>query len=278
MDDMKPKRFPAGALLLILGVIVLIIGIVAWNVMGTEKFVTVVDISESYDASQVSKLNIDLGIGTTKIESCDGTQIRIEGRNIPEEAYIFECSGDTFSLKYKQHKWYEWYKQPFAFYYNDADDEMELTVYIPNKEYDKLTLQGGVGEYTVKGISCKEADCDFGVGEGTMENLTVSGKTDIDTGVGQLKMVNCTLGYVDIDCGVGEIDFSGRINNGLDVDGGVGECTFDIDGYRAQYKIDTDSGVEDVSIKGSDTVPEGISGTIPVKVDCGVGEINFIFN
>lgn len=278
MDDMKPKRFPTGAILIIIGVAVLIIGIIAWNVVGTKDFYKGVDINESYNADGVSRLDIELGVGTTKIEAYDGAQITVEGKNVPQDAYEFDCSGDTFTMRYRDFKWYEWYKQPFGFYYNGSgDNSMELTIYIPRKEYDKIKFEGGVGEYTLDGISCKEADCDFGVGTGKIENMTVTGKTDIDAGVGEVRMVNCSLCVTDIDCGVGEVDFSGRINGALDIDGGVGECNFKIDGYRDEYDIDSDSGIGDVSISGSKTPSGSVGKRIPIKVSCGVGEVNLTF-
>ncbi len=277
MNDMKPKSFPTGLILIIVGAVLLAIGVVTLKITGSERYVSYEDINQSFDGSQVEALELNIGSGIFKIETTDSNEIRIEGSNVPTDSYTFSCDNSVFSIDVKEFKWYEWYKTG-SIRIGSKDNTPTITVYIPDKEYSGLNIDMGAGECTISNLTCKSADIDFGAGEGTFNRLTVLESADIDCGAGESNFIDCNLGGGSIDCGVGDLNFSGKVSGNLDVDGGVGDCTLKIDGYKGDYDITTDGGIGDIEISGSNNSDSGISEKIKIDVSCGVGDIDLIFN
>lgn len=72
-------------------------------------------------------------------------------------------------------------------------------------------MDGGIGEYTISGLKCINADIDSGIGKSRFTECIISGKINIDMGLGELSFENCSLNRSDIDGGIGQLDFSGKI-------------------------------------------------------------------
>ncbi|MEF2797474.1 MAG: hypothetical protein U0M95_05590 [Ruminococcus sp.] len=281
MDNAKKRKLTLPLILLISGVLLLLLGIIIMSFTDSDKYFPREDISENFPADKIQYLDIDIGIGHFDLETYDGDKIIIEAQNLPEGRYLFNCSDDKFSIKYKNYKWYEWYKNT-NFYIGPFDwgnsDEPEFKILIPDKEYTSAKLNGGVGEYTVSGLKCVNVDIDAGVGNGRFTGCIISGKADIDMGVGECRFENCSVNEGDIDCDIGEFSYSGKILGRLDLDCGIGECRLDIDGYYSDYDIKKDTGIGEINIERNSDNPNGSAPIkIPIDIDGGIGEVNIKF-
>ncbi len=278
MEKKKSKLFPAILIIFLFGLVMLIVGIVLMSIVGWNKYYPTTDIKESFDATNIENLHIDNGRAKFTVESYDGDKILVEGSNVPENRYTIECTDDTFSIDYSNGKWYKWYENNFNFGLNIKSYNTVFKIYLPDKVYEELEFDGGIGQITISDVRCVDSDISIGIGETIFNNCVFSGETDIDGGVGSNRFKNCTFGSVVARNGVGELKLQGKITKSLDVECGVGTCYIDIDGYYSDYKVDYDKGLGEFKTKYNDSSKrENTGDKIPINVQCGVGEVTVNF-
>ena len=268
------KRFPLISLIVIVaGMLVFAAGIIWWRVGGIDKYIKTVNFSVT--DQPVDKINrIEIDVSSVKLEvRRGGDKLSVVGENMPEET-VYGTEGDTFRVKDKT-KMIVFLNSNILRWFSDVE-EAKLTITVPDKMFDKVEFDLGVGEANVSGINAKEMEIDSGTGSFTGKDLNISGTLDIDSGTGEVKLENCNVGKLDIDSGVGALSFSGKVTDGLDADCGVGETDITIYGNYNDYDVDADAGIGKVNIEKGDTSHSG-SGKIPVKVDGGIGEVNIRF-
>lgn len=190
--------------------------------------------------------NIELKAGwcTVNVEPASAEETcRVEFVNMPKntEAYL---DGDTLVIKDNIEK-----SDPFRIisFGNFNWQIGEITIYLPEKNYEKIKLSMGVMESSViDSISCenliletgvgdvkltdtvvlKEFEADFGTGDCMMRNVTVKGKSDIDFGVGVFQADNVqVMKHCDLDLGTGDCEITDSLFGGLELDSGVGDVT-----------------------------------------------------
>lgn len=272
MDKTQRKsRIPFWLIIIIVGVVMIIIGAVISSVTGLDKYFPKEDINLSFQSASINRLDIETGICRFKIQKSDDNNITVEGINLPEDRYKVREINNTLEISYNQ-KWFDFADNSVFHKKSDA----EITIYLPEKEYDSFEFDGGIGENKITDLTVRNAEIDTGVGESVFKNFKVKNKTDLDLGVGDVRFENCELNRSDIDAGVGELFFSGKISGYTDIDMGVGEAEFNIDGFKNDYDINYDKGIGEVIINGGETshVP---SKPIQIDLDCGVGEVKFNF-
>lgn len=272
MEKAKRKsRVPFWLILIIVGVSMVVIGAVILSIVDLDKYFPKEDIYQSFSYEEISNLDIDAGIGKFNIKKSTDNKVLVDGKSLPKDRYEVTAKNNTLKISYKQ-KWFNCFDNSIFHNKNQA----EITVYLPEKEYENFVFDGGVGENNITDLYVKNADIDAGVGESVFKNFRVKNKSDIDIGVGETRFENCELNQSNIDTGIGEVYFSGKISGNTEIDMGVGEAEFNIDGYKNEYDIDYDKGVGEVNINGGETshIP---SKPIKIDLDCGVGEVTFNF-
>ncbi|WP_124098408.1 DUF4097 family beta strand repeat-containing protein [Ruminococcus sp. Marseille-P6503] len=277
MENSRKRRLGIPVILLIAGIVLIALGTLLIKFTDTDKYFAKENINESFSAENIECLNVEAATANFYLESYDGSEIIVEAHDIPQDRYSFECSGNKFSIEYNQAKWYEWYKTfGFGWFEKNYNDSY-IKIRVPDKEYAALKLEGGIGEYTVSGLKCINADIDSGIGKNSFTECTISGKLNIDMGIGELILENCSLNQSDIDGGAGQINFSGKILGGLNVDCGIGDSSFKIDGYYSDYDIKTDTGIGEIKIDRGSAGNNGSSLKIPIDINGGMGEVNISF-
>ncbi len=277
MENSKKRKIGLPVILLIAGIVLVTLGTLIIKFTDTDKYFEKENINERFSAENIEYLDIDIITARFYLESYDGDEITIEAQNIPKDRYSFSCSNNKFSVKYNNARWYEWYKiLGFGWFEKDYNDTV-IKIRVPDKEYANLDMDGGIGEYTISGLKCINADIDSGIGKSRFTECIISGKINIDMGLGELSFENCSLNRSDIDGGIGQLDFSGKILGSLNADCGIGESSFDIDGYYSDYEIKSDTGIGEIRIdRGSDGT-NGSFSKIPIDIDGGLGEVNIKF-
>ncbi len=196
--------------------------------------------SDSFE--DFENLELKAGYCTVKFEPVGAEEeCRIDFVDMPEdtEAYL---DGDTLVIEDKSN-------EETAFRLVSFGDfnwqRGEITIYLPEKEYDKFELAMGVADTSVlRGFTCdtlvidagvgnleltdaavkKGLDLDCGTGNCTMRGLTIGGKSDIDCGVGTFRMEDVRIEKKsDIDVGTGDFDVTDCEFADLELDGGVGD-------------------------------------------------------
>lgn len=268
---MKQKKFPVVALTIIaIGFVLFMTGLIIAYVNGIDlRNLELETIEESFDAGEVKNLDLDFGVGKYTVKSGDTNKIKVVGTNVPKNSFELKIRDDKFVIESRSEKWY---KNIVFFSRNDFKDT-EFEIVVPDKNYDTINLDCGVGEVIISGLTAEKFDLDSGVGEVKLSEVTAE-KFDLDGGVGKIDMTDFNVGKTDIDAGVGEINFQGKLNGDMDLDVGVGKATFDIDGYEDDYRINKEGNVK----IESDSSHYERKGKYKIDIDTGIGEVTLKFS
>ena len=271
-EDMRPRRFPIGGWMIVVGIIVLAIGIISLvAVGGIGHYIKYEDVLVEEQAENVTKIKIDSASVDIKIVNGGQTdKITYEGKDVPTDYIGFEIDGDTAKI-YKK-------KKSFSIIgfgsLNMFGKETKITLTVPDKLYDELDMDAGAGTIKLDGFKVEKADLDCGAGDFSAENCKFD-KLDMDCGAGNIDILDCEIGSLDLDCGAGNVKFSGKLTEKGKIDCGAGDVDIRIDGAYMDYDLDVDKGIGDVNIeKGS---AQGTGADIPLDIDCGAGDVDISF-
>lgn len=262
--------------IIVLGIILIVIGAICGRAFYSESSDKKENYSQNFDSVDIQNIKVDSGLMNLRVERSqdDIKNIGVNGTNLIKNRLKCEVRNGTLTIEYKKKRLLDFIDTPFLDGGNNIADA-NITITLPNKEFRKIDIDGGVGTTEIDDITVAEFDFDGGVGENTLTNLNVSRNADMSLGVGKTSIVQSSFNNSDIDVGVGKFDFSGKLNGDTDIDSGVGSVTMDIDGYKLDYNINYDKGVGDVEINGSNI--ESTNEKHKIDIDCGVGEVNLNF-
>ena len=264
--------------IIVLGIILIVIGAICGRAFYSESSDKKENYSQNFDSVDIQNIKVDSGLMNLRVERSqdDIKNIGVNGTNLIKNRLKCEVRNGTLTIEYKKKRLLDFIDTPFLDGGNNIADA-NITITLPNKEFRKIDIDGGVGTTEIDGIAVAEFDFDGGVGENTLTNLNVSRNADMSLGVGKTSIVQSSFNNSDIDVGVGKFDFSGKLNGDTDIDSGVGSVTMDIDGYKLDYNINYNKGVGDVEINGSDLASSNANIKHRIDLDCGVGEVNLNF-
>lgn len=275
-EQVKPRRRISlwiFLIMLIVGIILTVIGGYWLYSTGMSIKYNVESFDKEFDGSEITRLDLDLGVGQIYIKPSPDEKIYVKAENVPENYYTFSTSGNEFKANCEKIYLKNFMKIGLI---NTYDEDSGLTILLPEKLYENVIIDSGVGELYISGLSCKNADINQGVGECDYDNFTVTEIIDFDCGVGETDIINSSFAKANVDCGVGEFKFSGKLLGDLDADCGVGEVSFDIDGYYDDYEISNDDDFKLDIDKGSNHSQS--SGTkYKINIDSGIGEAKLSF-
>lgn len=262
--------------IIVLGIVLIVVGTICARTFYSENSDNKETYSKTFDSVNINNIEVDSGLMNLKIERSqdDSEQIGVNGTDLIKNRLKCEVRNGTLTIEYKKKRLLDFIDTPFLDGGNNIADA-NITITLPNKEFRKIDIDGGVGTTEIDDITVAEFDFDGGVGENTLTNLNVSRNADMSLGVGKTSIVQSSFNNSDIDVGVGKFDFSGKLNGDTDIDSGVGSVTMDIDGYKLDYNINYNKGVGDVEINGSNI--ESTNEKHKIDLDCGVGEVKLNF-
>ncbi len=154
------------------------------------------DSQTSYDASDITDLDLDMAVCELTICASEDDQIHISAQNIGN---TFVISGDEHSLELSDdRKW---------------KDALELTIALPDKVFESIEMDIGTANITVQcPVRAREFDLDLGVGNVELALLDAE-ETTIDVGTGDLT-ATCAGREADynyhVDCAMGDTGFHHR--------------------------------------------------------------------
>ncbi|MBR1752283.1 MAG: DUF4097 family beta strand repeat protein [Ruminococcus sp.] len=288
VKDKKSFRVRAGLTMLVTGILLMVLGMIFAKSVDKDKYEEarkLENYAEEYDISSADTIKISTGVGTyTVIFDENVSQITVNAENAPKEMVRVKQDGDEikigdgsgifvinniFNFKEFDKQFKKLASGGFFGFEKGLYGKAKVNIIIPAKKYEKIDIDGGAGELTVKNAECEDFTLDSGVGEVTLENIKAE-KTDIDMGVGEITAKDCDLGKLDLDGGVGEANIYGKVGD-VDIDGGVGEIALHINGSVEDYDIDA----EDSDIHGYGSDPTG--NKYKINIDQGLGDCDIYF-
>lgn len=230
-------------------------------------------ISRDYSFSNIVSLDLDCGTGNVQVTAGDSDTWIVKAENVSSE---FTCTQTGSSLKIKNSKpWWNFLSNLFS------KDE-KITVIAPKgARLSEFDLDGGVGSFTLDSLTVDSLSLDAGTGRIEIENLTVSGNTELDCGVGEISIRSSAIHNLKVDGGVGSFSYEGTLTGKSEFSCGVGNTELLLSGTVQDYKIDADSGVGTVRVDnekiqkhqklGSSDAPHSL------RIDGGVGNVQISF-
>lgn len=215
--------------------------------------------AEQSDSVKLVSINADVA----KVKLVKGDAVTVTCENIVKDDFDCEIENGELDIEYD--------KEGFIVGFGSVDAG-EITVTLPEKVYEEITVDQGVGEFTATDISCDVFKLECGVGDSNLINVTAK-SIDIDMGVGECEIRESALTNCRIEGGVGDFTINNSdILSGCSIDGGVGEININLNSDN--YKVIADSGLGDVVFNGDEVDNNIGSGEVTIDVDCGVGDIN----
>ena len=244
----------SGLILFLIGVALTSVGGFMCHNTDLNKYLKTKDYNNAFKADKVQNLYIDNSVGDFDIKKGSGNEIKVVGTDVAED-FTAELSGDTLNISSPRTKKFI-INVPMLTYKNTR---VEIT--LPEKEYEALTIKGGVGDIDLsdvkfgdityetgtgdndfKNVTCDTFNIANGTGDNKINNLTCNtfkfiagtgdmtfsdidckGVMDIESGVGDTKITNTVLGGFDLNTGTGDFEFEGTINGDITIDSGVGD-------------------------------------------------------
>lgn len=253
----KKKHIGIWIGIIVLGIVLIVVGTICARTFYSENSDNKETYSKTFDSVDIQNIKVDSGLMNLRVERSqdDIKNIGVNGTDLLKNRLKCEVRNGTLTIEYKKKRLLDFIDTPFLDGGKDIADA-NITITVPDKVFDKIDIEAGVGTTEIDDITVAEFDFDGGIGESSFTYMDI-------------------LRNADIDVGVGEFYFSGELNGDIDIDSGVGSVTMDIDGYKLDYNINYDKGVGDVEINGSNI--ESTNEKHKIDIDCGVGEVNLNF-
>lgn len=220
---------------------------------------------DTIDIETVQNLNVESGIGEFVIETSE--EFKVVAENVSKN---YSCKVENGTLKVID-------KTKNVLKFNDKNTP-KITVYIPESFYfDTVNLDLGVGETNISSLKADRIDIDCGAGELNVDYLEAREKISIDGGVGEFTIKDSVMNDLDFDAGVGESNITAKLTGKCEIDTGVGQTIIKlIDFDESKGKITTNKGIGEIRVNGRSAKPEdsfGNGNEDIIKISGGVGEI-----
>ena len=190
-----------------------------------------------------------------------GANFKIETNN-PQIA----CKQNSNQLVIKEkHKWFS------------TKNDNDLIIYIPKEMMlETVEIDTGAGNVTIEKLETKKISFDIGAGEVKMKHLHVTEEAKIDSGAGKVEILSSSIKNLDLDVGVGKFILNAKLSGKNDIDAGVGELDINLTDGIENYTIRANKGIGSISLAGKE-VSENIKygeGDTYIEIEGGIGAID----
>lgn len=277
-----------GLIIFLIGLILTSVGAFMCHNTDLNKYYETKDYNVAFSADKVKNISIDNGIGDFEIMKSSGKDVEIIGGNVSED-FTAELSGDTIIITAPGTKHF-WLSIPFL-----TTKTTKVEIKLPEKEYNKLTMEGGIGDFELSDAKFKEITLSGGTGDCKVNKISCE-KIYIENGTGDLKVedVKCdsctfnsgtgdvkiadidTKGVLSVDSGTGDLNIANVVSNGLNIQKGTGDTHF-LGTVNGNIEIEAGVGDLDIALTNPET-DFGKSGKYTMSIDKGVGDKEISYN
>lgn len=237
-----------------------------------------------------SAMDISIDIAEIKVYKSEDSDVHLEATGLFEEEIFSEVADGVFTFQERLNSYGSGFNilsfgpfkigangRPYLNFGNTFNyGKMEIKLYLPEKQYDKIKLHNGVGrmdgnyDFHASNIDMNfdvgdvnlgniQADtlkiqCGVGrlrvasassadltlvsdIGDCNFDSLTASKSADVSSGVGRMTLDNCSLYDANIEMNVGDFNLSGQLLGKSRIDQGVGSATIQINDSKNNYYL-----------------------------------------
>lgn len=244
----------------------------------------------SFLASSFRELDLELGACTLYLQESADDQIyvSVEGNTL---RHYYLVDGSTFRIRNagrtkiagKSDKVYLKIPKDFTF------DEADMTLGAGTLEggalrAGDLSMEVGAGECSLDEISGNEVSLDVGAGS-IRTKLLNAAELKLNVGAGEFKLKGVSVtGKLDLELGMGNAEIDGTVTGNMNVDCGMGNVTMRLTGSEEDHAYEVDCGMGSVEIGGRSyggfsTKQKWNSGQESVfEIECNMGNVKLSFD
>lgn len=299
MPNNSRKYLAIATLVVVIGIILMITGVLFGGRKGIyidmEGVHVMNDYSEEKEVEEFNLTpfkNIDISVGSQKVEVLYGDSYGIEMKNTKHEN--LEWSNDAGTLRVSSK-----FRLSFNFLFFPALQESYIKVYIPyDAKLDDTDIRIGSGSATMDGIESKSLSYNIASGKAFINNSTV-GDLDLYIASGNVHLTDSEFDSMKVKVSSGKLGAKGISSNGSDINVTSGRANFegkllgktkvhvtsgnvslDLAGKSEDYRknINVTSGgvrVDGVKTKGYQDSNNNAPNKMDISVTSGNVELNF---
>lgn len=160
------------------------------------------------------------------------------------------------------------------------EQDAQVVITVPkDMTFDWVSVSGVAGFTNIKTLTAKSFYFEMVAGKNTIDNLTVTEKTQIEGTAGKTVIDNADLHNLNLDIGIGSLTLDGKLTGNCRVDLGIGKFNINLTDGRENYQIFAETGIGAItadSQKILDDEPFGNGDTI-IDINGGIGSIKVEF-
>ena len=246
-----------------------------------------VTVSDLCTAEELNTVKVNVGCADITVERSQNPTVSL---TLPDDKH-FEYTLEQGVLTVQDKK------NSFLLNLDMLNQQYQIILSLPEKEYDEfvlscgtgdmnlsgvnagmLTVSTGTGDITSKSCTFAEIDLDSGTGNINLNKTEISSVSDIDIGTGDFTAESCTFSGISIDDGTGEIKMqNSALPGNADIDCGTGDVSMTLSGNVQDYQIDCSECIGDVNIQNTAEKSMGsVSAQYQMKIDT-VGDVDILF-
>lgn len=203
-----------------------------------------IDLNEK--ANDITKLDIDIGMGSFYIEK--GDEFSISTYDIDPGSFEYNIYDGCLTVKYSPTV-----KLMSFDFLNFDGGGSSIYLYVPEKVYDSVNLNMTAGDFYVNSISAKQLSTESSAGSMYLTEVA-SDNTTLKMTAGDVTVSNSTLKDIFISMNAGEMYLNDcKIYGDNKIKMTAGELIMSLVGNRRDYSINIDKALGNVYIDGMDT-------------------------
>lgn len=200
--------------------------------------------SNSFNDKNFTKIDADIDWGILEIKPSTDNKVYVDATDVPD-SFTAEIKNDTLVVDFNTDSTPK----------KVINKKTNITIKVPEKDYNKLNLKLGAGETSVKDLTINSIDINCGACELNMDDIKATKALKLKGGAGEITISESTLGSLDANLGIGEFSFNGTINGDIDVKCGIGDADIDLtnpksdfEGKNSKYSLNLKEGLGDINI------------------------------
>lgn len=218
------------------------------------------------DIDLTNDINIlNINISASKLTIKTGDTLKAETNN--ENINITKEDNQLY-IEEKEHRWF-------------TKTNQEIIIYIPtNLELDIVYISTGAGNIYIEELIAKTIHLNLGAGSTEINKLNALNNIKIESGLGDVKILDGTLKNLNLNTGIGSIKLNARIEGQSKITSGIGDIELNLIGSLDDYTFELSKGIGDATLNSKTIEDEKTygSGENIIEIDGGIGNIEINVN
>lgn len=198
------------------------------------------------DSSDVNITSLDIDIGLGSFILCHGDEFGISTEGIKNDQFSYELRDGCLYVKYSSEF------NLLSFDFTALNDDAEIILTVPEKDFDSVNLNMTAGDISVMDINTKKLTAKSSAGSMWLDNIYAESASFKMT-AGNCTVSNSTIKNAALSMTAGDMFFNDcKLYGDNNIKMTAGELQMCLVGNREDYRINIDKALGNVYINGAD--------------------------